>query len=93
VSGEKIIFFVVVPDPERGVASAVWHSYLCPMELQKKKFTFRGMDGYAGFRHGQDYEVQTGKTDEGEYVIINPVSQVWMYFSPPVFAEKWQPKK
>lgn len=63
------------------------------MEFQKKKFTFRGMDGYAGFRHGQDYEVETGKTEEGEFVLINPVSRLWMHFDPREFAEKWQPKK
>lgn len=63
------------------------------MEFQTKKFTFRGMDGYAGFRHGQEYDVEAGKTDDGEVVIINPVSKLWMHFSPNEFAEKWQLKK
>ncbi len=48
------------------------------MEFQKKRFTFQGMDGLGGFRSGQDYEVATGETEEGEVVIVNPVSGLWM---------------
>ena len=44
------------------------------MEFQKKKFTLRGTDGYAGFCHGQDDEVETDKTEEGAFVLINTVS-------------------
>ena len=47
------------------------------MEFQKKNYTFRGMDGFAGFRHGQEYELELGtsEADEerpAEVVIVNP---------------------
>jgi hypothetical protein len=65
------------------------------MEFQKKKYAFRGMDGYAGFRHGQEYELELGMTaadDErpAEVVIINPVSKVWMYCSKQEFTQRWE---
>ncbi|GAA3970596.1 hypothetical protein GCM10022407_15550 [Hymenobacter antarcticus] len=69
--------------------------YLCRMEFQKKKYTFRGMDGYAGFRNGQEYELELGLTaadDErpAEIVIINPVSRLWMHCSKQEFAVRWE---
>ena len=59
------------------------------------KYTFRGMDGYAGFRHGQAYELELGTTaadDErpAEVVIVNPVSKLWMYCSRQEFTERWE---
>jgi hypothetical protein len=65
------------------------------MEFQKKKYTFRGMDGFAGFRHGNEYELEIGMTaadDErpAEVVIVNPVSKLWMYHSKAEFAERWE---
>ena len=54
------------------------------MDFQKKKYTFRGMDGFAGFRHGQEYELELTTTEEtreapAEVVIVNPVSKRYMY--------------
>jgi hypothetical protein len=66
------------------------------MEFQKKKYTFRGMDGFAGFRHGQEYELSLGMTDAedelhpSEVVIVNPISKVWMYCSKQEFTERWK---
>jgi hypothetical protein len=44
------------------------------MEFQKKKYTFRGLDGDAGFRHGQDYELELGTSEaddaSGNYATI-----------------------
>ena len=71
-------------------------TYLCRMEFQKKKYTFRGMDGFAGFRHGQEYELELAMTDAedaehpSEVVIINPVSKLWGYCSKAEFTERWQ---
>jgi hypothetical protein len=64
------------------------------MEFQKKKYTFRGMDGYAGFRHGQEYELELGTSEAdderpAEVVIVNPVSKLLMYCSKQEFAERW----
>ena len=69
--------------------------YLCRMEFQKKKYTFRGMDGYAGFRQGKEYELELGMTaadDErpAEVVIVNPVSKLWMYCSKQEFTARWE---
>ena len=55
-------------------------------EVHQKEVTFRGMDGYAGFRHGRDYELELAQmepTEEplAEVVIIHPVSRLYMYFS------------
>jgi hypothetical protein len=33
------------------------------MEFQKKKYAFRGMDGYAGFRRNQHYEIEVSTTE------------------------------
>ncbi|MBF9237671.1 hypothetical protein I2I05_09720 [Hymenobacter sp. BT683] len=68
------------------------------MEFQKKKYTFRGMDGFAGFRHGQEYELDLAMseaTDEqpAEVVVINPVSQLYSYFSKQAFTETWKKEK
>ena len=65
------------------------------MEFQKQKYTFRGMDGFAGFRHGQDYELELGTTEAdderpAEIVIVNPVSKAWMYGSKAEFATRWE---
>ncbi|ALW85573.1 hypothetical protein AUC43_11005 [Hymenobacter sedentarius] len=65
------------------------------MEFQKKKYTFRGMDGYAGFRHGKEYELELGMSEAdderpAEVVIVNPVSKAWMYCSKQEFSERWQ---
>ena len=65
------------------------------MEFQKKNYTFRGMDGFAGFRHGQEYELELGtsEADEerpAEVVIVNPVSKLWMHCSKQEFSERWQ---
>ncbi|HEX8658068.1 MAG TPA: hypothetical protein VF690_11055 [Hymenobacter sp.] len=35
------------------------------MELQQKPYLFRGMDGYAGFRHGQAYALTPDTWDDG----------------------------
>ena len=56
------------------------------MEFQKGKYTFRGMDGYAGFRHGQEYKLELTTTEEtqespAEVVVVNPVSKLYMYHS------------
>ena len=69
--------------------------YLCGMEFLKKKYAFRGMDGFAGFRRGQEYELELGVTDAdderpAEVVIVNPVSKAWMYCSKQEFAERWE---
>ncbi|MBO2007607.1 hypothetical protein [Hymenobacter negativus] len=66
------------------------------MEFQKKKYTFRGMDGFAGFRNGKEYELELGITDAedeehpSEVVIVNPVSKLWSYWTKKEFAESWQ---
>ena len=65
------------------------------MDFHKKKYTFRGMDGFAGFRHGQEYELELGTTEAdderpAEIVMVNPVSKVWMYCSKQVFAAQWE---
>ena len=65
------------------------------MEFQKKKYAFRGMDGYAGFRSGQEYELELAPSpadDErpAEIVIINPVSRQYMYCSKQEFAVRWE---
>ena len=67
------------------------------MEFQKKKYTFRGMDGYAGFRHGQEYELELTTTEETqesptEVVIVNPVSKLYMYHGQDEFNLLWQKK-
>ena len=56
------------------------------------------MDGFAGFRHGQDYELDIGESDAdderpAEVVIINPVSKLWMYFSKSDFGVMWEKKR
>ena len=68
------------------------------MEFQNKKFAFRGMDGFAGFRHGQDYELEIGESDAdderpAEVVIINPVSKLWMHFSKSDFGVMFEKKR
>jgi hypothetical protein len=65
------------------------------MEFQKKKYVFRGMDGFAGFRNGNEYELELGlseATDERpvEIIIVNPISKVWTYCSKQEFAERWE---
>jgi hypothetical protein len=65
------------------------------MEFQKKKYVFRGMDGFAGFRNGQEYELEiraTEATDEqpSEIVIINPVSRLHSYCSKQEFNQRWE---
>ena len=67
------------------------------MDFQKKKYTFRGMDGYAGFRHGQEYELEYRHVaDTAEYpahvVVINPVSQLHGTHTPAEFADAWGKK-
>ena len=64
------------------------------MEFQKKRYAFRGIDGYAGFRSGQEYELELGLSpadDErpAEIVIINPVSRQYMYCSKQELATRW----
>jgi hypothetical protein len=64
------------------------------MEFQKKKCPFRGLDGDAGFRHGQEDERERGTREAhderpAEVVIVNPVSKLWMYCSKQEFAERW----
>ena len=53
------------------------------------------MDGYAGFRNGQEYELELALSpaeDErpAEIVIINPVSRQYMYCSKQEFAVRWE---
>ncbi|GAA4053107.1 hypothetical protein GCM10022409_45080 [Hymenobacter glaciei] len=65
------------------------------MEFQKKKYMFRGMDGYGGFRSGQEYELELGMSpadDErpAEVIIVNPVSRLWMHCSKQEFAARWE---
>jgi len=60
------------------------------MEFVKKKYIFRGMDGYAGFRSGQDYELELGQSEDGEIIIVNPVSRLWMYCSKADFTLRWE---
>jgi hypothetical protein len=68
------------------------------MDFQKKSYRFRGMDGFAGFRNGQEYELElrtTEPTDElpmAEIVIINPVSRLHTYCSKEEFAQRWEKK-
>lgn len=68
------------------------------MEFTKKNYTFRGLDGYAGFRHGREYELELATmepTDEqpnAEIVVINPVSKVYGYYSKEEFNLMWQKK-
>ena len=65
------------------------------MEFQKKKYAFHGMDGYAGFRNGQEYELELGLSPDdeerpAEIVIINPISRQYMYCSKQEFAARWE---
>ena len=66
------------------------------MDFIKKKYTFRGMDGFAGFRHGQQYELEIASaepTDEqptAEIVTVNPVSKLWAYHSKEEFSKMWK---
>ena len=65
------------------------------MEFQKKTYTFRGMDGYGGFRSGQEYELELALSpaDEqrpAEIIIVNPVSRRWMHCSKLEFAARWE---
>ena len=67
------------------------------MDFIKKKHTFRGMDGYAGFRHGTEYELQYQHVDEtvdypAHVVVINPVSKLHDTYTPAEFAEAWGKK-
>ena len=54
------------------------------------------MDGFAGFRQGQEYELELGATDAedeehpAEIVIVNPISKLWGYCSKKEFAERWE---
>ena len=53
------------------------------------------MDGYGGFRSGQEYELELGLSpadDErpAEIIIINPVSRLWMHCSKQEFAVRWE---
>jgi hypothetical protein len=53
------------------------------------------MDGYAGFRNGQEYELEiraTEATDEqpSEIVIINPISRLHTYCSKQEFSQRWE---
>ena len=54
------------------------------------------MDGFAGFRHGKEYELELGMTDAedeehpSEVVIINPVSKLWGYCTKQEFTERWK---
>ena len=46
------------------------------MEFQHKKYTFRGTDGFADFRHDQEYALELGTSEAedehpAEVVIIN----------------------
>lgn len=65
------------------------------MNFQTRKYTFRGMDGYAGFRNGQDYELELAASEEteerpSEVVVINPVSKVYSYYSKSEFAKMFE---
>lgn len=65
------------------------------MNFQVKKYTFRGMDGYGGFRNGTAYELELGMSEASderpaEVVIVNPVSKLWMYCSKQQFTERWE---
>ena len=65
------------------------------MEFQKKKYTFRGMDGFAGFRHGKEYELEMTTTEAdderpSEVVVINPVSRLYAYHSKEEFNKLWE---
>ena len=67
------------------------------MEFQKKKHTFRGMDGFAGFRHGTEYELElahVAATDDypAHVVVINPVSRLHGTYAVAEFAEAWGKK-
>jgi len=64
------------------------------MEFQKKKYTFRGLDGYAGFRHGQEYELELGESEPTDdalvgMVIVNPVSRRWMHATKSDYNLAW----
>ena len=68
--------------------------HLCRLEFHKKRYAFRGMHSYAGFRSGQEYELEPGLSpadDErpAELVIINPVSRQYMYCSKQELATRW----
>ena len=69
------------------------------MEFQKKNYIFRGMDGFAGWRRNEPYEIEVARMEptdeqpEAEVVIINPVSRVYMYCSKAEFKERWEPVK
>ena len=67
------------------------------MQFEKKKYTFRGMDGFAGFRHGKEYEIEVAVSDlddekPAEMVVINPVSRAFGYHSKEEFNVMWQRK-
>ncbi|MBD2722363.1 hypothetical protein [Hymenobacter armeniacus] len=68
------------------------------MEFTKKKYTFRGMDGYAGFRNGKEYELELAPTapseeqPNAEIVVINPVSRLYSYYSKEQFLAAWEKK-
>jgi len=52
------------------------------------------MDGYAGFRHGTEYELELGTSEAdderpAEVVIVNSVYKLWMYCNKPEFSERW----
>ncbi|OGX82003.1 hypothetical protein BEN47_05120 [Hymenobacter lapidarius] len=65
------------------------------MDFQEKKYTFRGMDGFAGFRHGQAYELELRTMEESEdrpaeVVMVNPVSRLHAYCSKEDFNLNWK---
>jgi hypothetical protein len=68
------------------------------MNFTKKKYSFRGMDGFAGFRRSHSYEIEVASTEptdeqpKAEMVVINPVSRLYMYFSKQEFNEAWEKK-
>ena len=50
------------------------------------------MDGFAGFRPGQDCEFEVGTTQADDerpaaVVPVNPVSKAWMYYRKSGFAQ------
>ena len=67
------------------------------MQFEKRKYVFRGMDGYAGYRQGKEYEIEVATTDPVddepvEMVVINPVSRAFGYCSKEEFNQRWQRK-
>ncbi|UOQ98969.1 hypothetical protein MUN81_05620 [Hymenobacter sp. 5317J-9] len=61
-------------------------------------YLFKGLDGYAGFRHGREYELELAAMEPNderptaEIVVINPVSRLYAYHRKEEFNLLWTRK-